>query len=190
MYEASLLWLDFVCKLWLHVWNKKIVKQIFVCCSGGCNNFSNKMLYVVIYQKNLSDVFSIINRQSRNWAVFDWVQTQLSNNDSSVNEGLSWLLVQLGQAHLCLCHHDMSYWFLTSVLSNTNSIFVFFIVSVLFYPSIHIIHLLKSVSASINLLFYIRILNFSNSMFTYWSSVILGSRLVELNTLFLYFEVP
>jgi hypothetical protein len=145
---------------------KNCKTQIFVYCSRGHNSFSNKMLYVVvIYQKNVSDVFSII-------------QTQLSNNHSSFNEGLSWLLVLIGRAHLCLCHHDMSYCFLTSVLSNTDSIFIFFIVSVLFYPSIHIIHLLKSVSASIILVFYIRIVNFSNSLFTYWSSVILVSRLI------------
>jgi hypothetical protein len=147
------------------------------------------MLYVVvIYQKKTCQLYLALSLDP--WAVFDQVQTQLSNNHSSFNEGLSWLLVPIGRAHLCRCHHDMSYCFLTSVLSNIDSMFIFFIVSVLFYPSIHIIHLLKSVSASVILVLCIRILNFSNSMFTYWSSVILGSRLVELSTLFPYFEVP
>jgi hypothetical protein len=60
----------------------------------------------------------------------------------------------------------------------------------LFYLSIHTIHLSNAISASIFMVFYVRILNFASSMFTYWSFVILGTRLIELNVLLLYFEVP
>jgi hypothetical protein len=173
---------------------KKIVKHKFLCIvAEAITVFQTKcctLLQFIKKKRNLWDVFGIIIRHLRKGAVFDWAQTQLFNNHSSFNEGLSWLLVKIGRSPLRLCHCDMSYCLLTSVLSNIDFIFIFFIESVMFFFFIHIIHLLKSVSASIILVFYIRIVNFSNSIFTYWSYVILGNRLIELNTLFLYFEVP